>query len=86
MIQKPISKLLLALLIIAGLAVTGCGKSETTEVPAKPAKSAATKSAAPAAATAASKMPVPFDIAIQAALNGHAATVMQALETGTDPN
>ncbi len=31
-------------------------------------------------------MAIPFDIAIQAALNGHAATVTQALETGTNPN
>lgn len=65
--------------------VVGCGGSKSKEntvsqdFQAKPSQPASQKPAS-------GHLPIPFDIAIQAALAGHQDTVMQALETGTDPN
>lgn len=67
--------------------ICGCGKESESETTLEQPQSVTAKSTTPAAPKpGSSTMPIPFDIAIQAALNGHAATVKQALETGTDPN
>ena len=63
---------------------SGCGKSdsqkpETTKVEPK------TLIKEPPVQTS-NKIAIPFDIAVQAALEGHTATVQQALDTGTNPN
>lgn len=78
-------------LLLSGLAITGllsfsaCGGSKPES-----ADTGGT-SPSPSDATARNKentgrLAVPFDIAMQAALAGHQDTVIQALETGTDPN
>ncbi|MCZ6674920.1 MAG: ankyrin repeat domain-containing protein, partial [Verrucomicrobia bacterium] len=72
-----LSPLLLALGVTLGL--VGCGDSKSK------------KSSSPPPAKDNSKpiihlVSIPFDIAIQAALSGHAETVSQALATKTDPN
>lgn len=61
------------------------GPEEPSDVQAaKPQKPVS--SPTPSAPKETGKMAIPFDIAIQAALEGHTGTVKQALETGTDPN
>ena len=69
------------------LFVAGCGGSkETSTEPAEVPASTAQPAAAQVKSVDTGKMVIPFEIAIQAALEGHEETVIQALETGTDPN
>jgi len=70
--------------ISASLIMAACGgprpkavkssEVKVTETPVKPVEAAQ------------GRMAIPFEIATQAALEGHEDTVIQALETGTDPN
>lgn len=65
----------------------GCGGSKETTTEAAELPTSTTQPAtAPAKSADTGKMAIPFEIAIQAALEGHVETVQQALETGTDPN
>lgn len=82
---RKISLITLINLVLFFLA--GCGGSEETHVDSA-SESAETVQSTPTQKKSpnVSKMAIPFEIAIQAALEGHEETVKQALETGTDPN
>ena len=75
-------------LLFTLLLLIGCGGTEETkQAEASVTKPATTQPATtPRPANPSGKMAIPFEIAIQAALEGHVDTVKQALETGTDPN
>ena len=84
-----ISSMLPALLAVCTIPfLPGCGGSP--ESTSTKSTSVQTTTAAPAPiqpqANPSEKMAIPFEIAIQAALEGHSDTVKQALETGTQPN
>jgi uncharacterized protein len=84
-LMKPCSRIqILFLSLTAIFLLVGCGESKTEKTTsAKPTQASAPESKP---IPAKDKMAIPFDIAMQAALNGHEDTVTQALETGTDPN
>jgi ankyrin repeat protein len=72
-------------LSLAGLTgFVACGDSEQKEKP--PAAQKVATSPTMASEAPSNRIAIPFNIAIEAALNGHEETVVQALETGTDPN
>ena len=70
--------------ISASLIMASCGGPKPKAVKSSEAKVTATP-VKPVEAVQ-GRMAIPFEIATQAALEGHEDTVVQALETGTDPN
>ncbi|MDA0345834.1 MAG: ankyrin repeat domain-containing protein [Verrucomicrobia bacterium] len=79
-----ISNSLLILLTIQLALLSGCGKSESKNPQMENVETKTLVKKPPVQTS--NKIAIPFDIAVQAALEGHTATVQQALDTGTNPN
>jgi len=84
--NNPIQNIKLGFILsLMSLAIlSGCGKAKEQNPESTVVETKTLVEEAPTQSS--DKIAIPFDIAVQAALEGHTATVQQALDKGTDPN